>query len=122
MEGALRNPVPSARVREGHEGRAAVRAHVERVTERLQPRPLLGRRQLAVGDVVDLPGEGVDGGDRSPLRAREHHDPVGEVARPPARQPLDLRVGLRRRHPTSAATAARASRAREGLGRRVKTS
>ena len=77
------------------------------------------RLEVAVGNVVDASREGVDRGDRAPFLARQHHDPVGEVARALPRQALDLGVGASGRHRANAASA---SRAREGRGRCVKMS
>ena len=123
VEGAARNRIADARVRERDQHRASVRARVQRGAQPLEPVALLLRGQVAVGHVVDLPREGVDRRDRTAFRARQHHDPVGEVAGAPPRDPLDLGVCLLgRRHRTRLATASRARRAREGRGRPAKTS
>src|SRR5437868_6426783 len=86
--------------------------------ELLEPDALLRDGEVAVGDIVDAPREGIDRGDRAALLARQHHDPVREIARAPARQALNLRVGGVDAH----LTAASARRIREGRGRCVNTS
>jgi len=64
--------------------------------------------QVAVGDVVRRAGEGVDRGDRLPLRARQDHDPVGEVLGLAPGDALDRGVRLLNAHRTSTNAASRA--------------
>ena len=84
----------------------------------LEPGALLLAGELAVGDVVHAPREGVDRGDRAAFLPRQHHDPVGEVARLAACDSLHLGVGGFYAH----RIAAKASRAREGRGLPLKMS
>src|SRR5438874_2744165 len=117
-----RNPEALARVGERDE-RRVLRRRVELRAQRLEPPALLRERQPAVGDVVDLARERVDRRDRPPLLARQHHDPVREVLRPRPRDALYVAVCLvYSRHRTNTSAASRASRARDGFGRCVKTS
>src|SRR6266516_2197782 len=118
VQGSGRNRKLGARVRKRDEDRIAGRAVVERRVELLEPGPFLGVRQLAVSDVVNAAREGVDRRDRAPLGPRQHHDPVGEVARLAAGNPFDVRVRLLDLH----LIAASASRAREGRGLPLKMS
>ena len=107
----MRNRVAGARVGERHPHRATRRG-VEPVAEPLERGPLLRVGQLAVRDVVDLARERVDRRDRLPFRLGQQHDPVGEVARAAARDPLDLGVRLGDRHVRSASSTRRAREAR----------
>src|SRR3989440_4088151 len=95
---------------------------VELPAKLLQEDALLHLRKRPVGNVVHLPRERVDGGDRTPFRPRQQHDSVGEVAGALPRQALDLRVSGLDHHGTRAPIAVRASRARDGFGRPEKTS
>ena len=112
-----REALPRVGQRDPH--RLVARLLVEAPVQLAEPGSLLVGRRVAVGDVVDLAREGVDRRDRAPLRLREHHDPVGEVARAGPGQALDLGVCLLDVHRRRAS---RASRSLVGRGRCVKTS
>ena len=77
--------------------RSALRRGVHLDARRLELRRLLGGGQVAVADVVDPPGERVDGGERAPLGRRQQPDAVGEVPGLLPGDPLALRRTPRRR-------------------------
>ena len=99
------------RVGERDPHRLVVRRRVQPAVELLQPHALLFRRRLPVRDVVHLAREGVDRGDRAALGLRQDHDPEGKIARPLARDPLDLRVRLLHLHAATPPARAAASKA-----------
>src|SRR5207248_10997341 len=121
LERGARDAEAVARVRERYLHRRP-RRRVEPLAEPLEPPALLVDRHPAVGDVVDFARERVDRRDRAPLRAWQEHDPVREVLRARASDTLNLCIRFVDAHLTSTSAASRARRARDGFGRRVKTS